>query len=452
MKENYDDDDDISKEADKQPPTNLKDDLDLWETKLNECAEDTPQENVKNVLENVIQNVIQNVEYENLNPNDNRQNSEALKTYLKDKKIDIKDFLIALQNKDGDGPQVSLRKKLRLYMLLVSKNDRKFSDIFRLMDDWNYRFESDYFLDLKHTNLGNISEVRNFTHHDQYIEFFKGLPNGEKTLRNLFLIPNFIIFWNMDLDKNKTEDYDKIIDDLFENIGSAKSIFTNNKEKYKQTIKNMHLICVKSMNSSYGNDQGRCLATKLKDKDGNLIDVSQTFSDFADMLREEELIDENTRDRLKSGPNFLLLRLSVIWKYIKFFFRKNILCQENIYYGYDSEILIKKIDHFGNILAPGWFNCDMNLYNKWKKDSWIKDHVSNFVYTANQYFKKDNTFVLDQMLIQKGLTEAQNKESPNFKKKEVEVTEENNVEKKEPEKEEKETIIVNNINNKESKE
>ena len=137
----------------------------------------------------------------------------------------------------------------------------------------------------------------------------------------------------------------------------------------------------------------------------------------------------------------------MIWKYIKFFFRKNILRQQNIYYGYHSEILIEKIRYFGNILAPGWFNCDMNLYNEWKNGSGMEDHVSNFVYTGNKYFKEDSRSVLGQMLIQKGLTEAQEKESTNFKK--TEVKKENNVEKKEPAKEEKEAIIVTNEENKE---
>ena len=123
--------------------------------------------------------------------------------------------------------------------------------------------------------------------------------------------------------------------------------------------------------------------------------------------------------------------------------------QKNIHYGYDSEILIKKINHFGNILAPGWFNCDVKYYNKIKADDGCQDHVSNFVYTANQYFKEDSRSVLGQMLIQKGLTEAQEKESTNFKK--TEVKKENNVEKKEPEKEkekekEKTTIITDEKN------
>ena len=262
--------------------------------------------------------------------------------------------------------------------------------------------------------------------------------------------------------------YNNAIDALFDQIdfGDDDDI-QNNKEKYKQTIKNMHLIYVKSMNSSYEDNPGRCLATELKDKDGNLIDVSQTFSDFADMLCEEKLIDENTRNRLKSGPNSFLLHLSTIWKYIKFFFRKNILRQQNIYYGYDSEILIKKIDHFGNIFAPGWFNADSY---RWAKKAWtlkhargtndgdkyIKDPIpdsvyfSAYMYSANRYFGAlDDTPVLNQMLINQAFNKSDNEESPNFKKKEVEVTEENNVEKKEPAKEEKETIIVTNEENKE---
>ena len=453
-------DDIISQEAYEQSEnkaTNLRDDLSFWEAKLaklDENAKKALKENAQNVLENVIRNV----KYENLDPN-KVQNTKALSMCLGGKKIDKKDFLVALQNKDGNGPQVSLRKKLRLYMLLVSKNDRKFLDIFRLMNDWNYRFESNYFPDLRNYGLQNISEVRNFTQHDQYIEFFNGLHEGEKTLKNLLLMPSFIIFWNKNKKKkdessqekndisvetsinNKMVDpYDKIIDDLFDQIKFNNDI-QNNKEKYKQTIKNMHWIYVKSMNSSYEVNPNRCLATELKDQNGDLIDVSQTFSDFADMLFTETLIDVNARDRLKSGPNFLLLRLSVIWKYIKFFFRKNILRQKNIHYGYDSEILIKKINHFGNILAPGWFNCDVKYYNKIKADDGCQDHVSNFVYTANQYFKEDSRSVLGQMLIQKGLTEAQEKESTNFKK--TEVKKENNVEKKEPEKEkEKEKITI----------
>lgn len=279
-------------------------------------------------------------------------------------------------------------------------------------------------------------------------------------------MPSFIIFWNEGLDEkdessqekneisvetpinNKMVDpYDKIIDDLFDqiNFGDDDDI-QNNKEKYKQTIKNMHWIYVKSMNSSYENNPGRCLATELKDQSGNLIDVSQTFSDFADMLCKEELIDGNTRNRLKSGPNSFLLHLSTIWKYIKFFFRKNILRQKGIYYGYDSEILIKKINHFGNIFAPGWFNCDVDYYNKIKANDDNQDRVSNFIYTANQYFREDSRSVLGQMLIQKGLTEAQEEESPNFKTKDVE--QENNYENKKPE-EEKETIIITNKENKE---
>lgn len=418
---------------------NLEDDLQHWEEQLNEDAQNKLTGNVKDVLDLVIRFV----KYENLNLGNEGENGKALNMYLKNKKIDKKDFLIALQNKDGNGPQVHLKKKLRLYMLLVPKKDRKFLDMFRLMDDWNYKFESNNFLNLKDTYLGNISEVRNFTQHDQYIEFFKGLPDAERTFNNLLLIPNFIIFWNIDLDQDKIEDYDKIINDLFSNIEFNNDI-QNNKDKYKQTIKNMHLIYVKSMNSSYEDNPGRCLATELKDKDGNPINVSQTFSDFADMLRGENLIDADTCNSLKSSPNFFSLHLSTIWKYIKFWFRKNILWQRNIHYGYDSEILIKKIDHFGNILAPGWFNCDMNLYNKWKNDSLIQDHVSNFVYTANQYFREDSRSVLGQMLIQKGLTESQKEESPNFKEKKIEE-ENNNKEEKPKEAINTEEIKSNNL-------
>ena len=412
---------------------NLKDDLGYCENISNEKAEEQFQGNAKNVLGSVIRFV----KYENLNPNDKGENSKTLNMYLYNKKIDKTDFLIALQNKDGNGPQVSLRKKLRLYMLLVPKElvpkeGREFLDMFRLMNHWNHEFQENNFLKLKNTDLENISEVRNFTQHDQYIEFFKGLPNSEKTLRNLLLIPNFIIFWNMDSDKkdessqeknetsskilidNKTVDpYDQIIDDLFDQIK-----FGSDTQKYKQTIKNMHRIYVKSMNSSHEDNPSRCLATTLKDKDGNPIDVDETFSDFADMLYAKQLIDQNTCNRLKSGPNFLSLRLSVIWKYIKFFFRKNILRQKDIYYGYDSEILIKKINHFGNIFAPGWFNCDVDYYNKIKANDDNQDHVSNFIYTANQYFKNDGRSVLGQMLIQKGLKKAQKIKSPNFEKKE----------------------------------
>lgn len=143
---------------------NLQEDLKYCESQLAEDNKNVLQGNVNNVLANVIRHV----KYENLNPEDNGKNSKTLNVYLYSKKIDKTDFLIALQNKDGNGPQVSLRKKLRLYMLLVSKNDRKFLDIFRLMDNWNYKFKSSNFLDLKYTDLGNISEVRNFTHHDQY--------------------------------------------------------------------------------------------------------------------------------------------------------------------------------------------------------------------------------------------------------------------------------------------
>ena len=406
---------------------NLKDDIKMIEDNLEKIAKevfDALEGNANNVLENVIQNV----KYENLDPN-KVQNTKTLNMYLKNKKIDEKDFLVALQNSSWP-----LKKKLRLYMLLVSKKDRKFLDMYRLMSSDNFHIET-YHLD--NAIYSGESEVRNFTHYDEYIEFFKGLPEQEKTLKNLLLMPSFIIFWNINLNlrynrfnverqeyltydmccEYSASQYNKKIDDLFDQIKFNNDI-QNNKEKYKQTIKNMHLIYVKSMNSSYEDNPGRCLATELKDKDGNLIDVSQTFSDFADMLCEEKLIDENTRNRLKSGPNFLLLRLSVIWKYIKFFFRKNILRQKNIHYGYDSEILIKKIDHFGNIFAPGWFNCDVNCYNKIKEYGGNQDHVSNFVYTANQYFKNDSTSVLGQMLIQKGFTKAQNEESPNFKKKE----------------------------------
>ena len=285
---------------------NLEGDLKYWEEQLEEDAQNELTGNVKNVLDLVIRFV----KYENLNLGNEGENGKALNMYLKNKKIDKKDFLIALQNKDGNGPQVHLKKKLRLYMLLVPKKDRKFLDMFRLMDDWNYKFESDNFLDLKDTYLGNISEVRNFTQHDQYIEFFNGLPDAERTFNNLLLIPNFIIFWNKGLDEkdessqekneisvetsinNKTVDpYDKIIDDLFDQINFGDDDTPNNKEKYKQTIKNMHWIYVKSMNSSYEVNPNRCLATELKDQNGDLIDVSQTFSDFADMLFTETLID-----------------------------------------------------------------------------------------------------------------------------------------------------------------
>ena len=72
------------------------------------------------------------------------------------------------------------------------------------------------------------------------------------------------------------------------------------------------------------------------------------------------------------------------------------------------------------------------------------------MYSANRYFGAlDDTPVLNQMLINQAFNKSDNEESPNFKKKEVEVTEENNVEKKEPAKEEKETIIVTNEENKE---
>ncbi|MBQ9491461.1 MAG: hypothetical protein IJU86_01635, partial [Firmicutes bacterium] len=134
--------------------TNLKDDLNFWETKLDK---NTLQGNVNNVLENVIRNV----KYENLDPNDKGQNSKALKTYLKVKKIDIKDFLVALQNSS-----CPLKKKLRLYMLLVSKNDRKFLDMYRLMKNDNFHVEELYNLD--DAIYTGESEVRNFTHYDQY--------------------------------------------------------------------------------------------------------------------------------------------------------------------------------------------------------------------------------------------------------------------------------------------
>ena len=479
MKENKDDNI-IFQEAYEQSENkikNLKDDLSFWEDKLDKNAKKALTGNVNNVLENVIRNV----KYENLNPNDKGQNSKNLNVYLYNKNIKKEDFLIALQNSS-----FPLKKKLRLYMLLVSKNDRKFLDMFRLMKNDNFYVEASYNLD--DAIYTGESEIRNFTHYDQYIEFFNGLSKEEKTLKNLLLMPSFIIFWNMDLElkKNKfdvdyeedltynmccemsAKPYNNAIDALFDQIdfGDDDDI-QNNKEKYKQTIKNMHLIYVKSMNSSYEDNPGRCLATELKDKDGNLIDVSQTFSDFADMLCEEKLIDENTRNRLKSGPNSFLLHLSTIWKYIKFFFRKNILRQQNIYYGYDSEILIKKIDHFGNIFAPGWFNADSY---RWAKKAWtlkhargtndgdkyIKDPIpdsvyfSAYMYSANRYFGAlDDTPVLNQMLINQAFNKSDNEESPNFKKKEVEVTEENNVEKKEPAKEEKETIIVTNEENKE---
>lgn len=457
---------------------NLKDDISFWEDKLDENAKKALTGNVNDVLENVIRNV----KYENLDPNDKKQNSKTLRMYLCSKKIDKTDFLIALQNKYVNSPRVSLRKKLRLYMLLVSKNDRKFWDMYRLMKNYNLYVEAWY--DLEDAIYKGKSEIRNFTHHKQYVEFFKGLPDGEKTLKNLLLMPSFIIFWNMDLEQKQNkfnvareEDityimcgemsaklYNKDIDALFSQIEFNNDI-QNNKEKYKQTIKNMHLIYVKSMNSSYEDNPNRCLATELKDQKGNPIDVSQTFSDFADMLFAESLVDQNTCNRLKSGPNFLLLRLSVIWKYIKFFFRKNILRQQNIYYGYDSEILIKKIDHFGNIFAPGWFNADSYL---WAKKAWrlkyeagknygnkyINDptpdsvYFSAYMYSANEYFGAlDDTPVLNQMLINQALEKPLDEESPNFKEKEVKK--ENNVEEKEPEKEKKETIIVNN---KESKE
>ncbi len=481
MKEHDNDDEknilEMNYEQSENKIKNLKDDLSFWEDKLDKNAKKALTGNVNNVLGKVIRNV----KYENLNSDNKEKNRKALNMYLRNKKIDKKDFLIALQNKDENSPRVSLRKKLRLYMLLVSKNDRKFLDMYRLMKNYNFYVEA-YILD--NAIYTGQSEVRNFTHYDQYIEFFKGLPDSETIVRNLLLIPNFIIFWNMDLElkKNKfdvdyekdltynmccemsAERYNKKIDDLFDQIKFNNDI-QNNKEKYKQTIKNMHLIYVKSMNSSYEDNPNRCLATELKDQNGNLIDVSQTFSDFADMLFAETLIDANTRDRLKSGPNSFLLHLSTIWKYIKFFFRKNILCQENIYYGYDSEILIKKIDHFGNIFAPGWFNADSYRWAKkaWKLkheagtndgDEYIKDptpdsvYFSAYMYRENCYFGSlDDTPVLNQMLINQALEKPRDEESPNFKGKEVKK--ENNVEEKEPEKEKKETIIVNN---KESKE
>ena len=470
MKE-HNDNDIISQEAYEQSEnkaTNLKEDLKYWEEQLKKDVQNELTGNVKNVLGNVIRFV----KYENLDPNDKGQNTKTLNAYLLHKKIDKKDFLIALQNSS-----CPLKKKLRLYMLLVSKKGRKFLDMFRLMKNDNFYVEASYNLD--DAIYTGESEIRNFTHYDQYIEFFNGLPKEEKTLKNLLLIPSFIIFWNMDLElkENKfnvdyeedltynmccemsADPYNNKIDVLFDQIKFNNDI-QNNKEKYKQTIKNMHWIYVKSMNSSYEDNPGRCLATELKDKDGNPIDVDKTFSDFADILHAESLVDQNTRDRLKSGPNSFLLHLSTIWKYIKFWFRKNILWQRNIHYGYDSEILIEKINHFGNIFAPGWFNADSYRWAKevWKLkyeggknygDKYRNDptpdsvYFSAYVYSANRYFGAlDDTPVLNQMLINQAVNKLNNEESPNFKGKEVKK--EKNVKEKEPEKEKKETIIVTN--------
>ena len=398
---------------------NLNEELTYWEKQLGEDEKNELQGNANIFLDKIIQHV----ECKSLVSDEKGENSKYLSTYLYHVvKIKKKDVLIAMKSS-----AMPLKKKLRLYMLLVEKNDRKFLDMYTLMDKYNYEVYID----------GNPTpEIINFVDHNQYIEFFNGLPDEERTLRNLLLIPNFIIFWNMNLDSHEEakEDYDKIIHALFGQIKFDGNI-QSNKEKYKQTIKNMNLICVKSINGSYKSYIFEWLATELKfkDYDNNDISVDQTFSDFADMLFAEKLIDQNTCNRLKSGPNFLLLHLSAIWEYVKFFFRKNLFGGIGIYesYDYDSKILIEKINHFGNIFAPGYFNCKKDDYLQALRHADYSMRINWFeaLYYQNPYFIANPVSVLGQMLINNGLKKARETESPNFNKEEV-VKENDNKEEK----------------------
>lgn len=351
---------------------------------------------------------------------------KSLKDFFAERSWNRKDIVSKLSESNLD-----LRIKIKLYLLITDMKERKLTDIYKLMSASDFNKNNDYLNNLK---------LRSIIY--EFQDFFRLLPDNERTFKNMLLIPNI---FSMDMsyiveDENismneklesEIQKYDEFICDLVQSFLRNKHAVTNSDYKGYQIIKDMYKIYLNYLSQNEwidiedenGNKISRECATHRLKKQG--MDIDKTICNFVDLLNNHELISDEQKTKLKSCfsgwniKNWFSVYLSAVWKCVKCWgknlFRKS---NEKINYFLDDEIQLRKFEKFNAIFSPNYL-CRLS-------------NVS-FGYELYQNLYSENRaqgFVLNDMLYEQTIKTAKESSWENIKDVEAELknkAEENNI-------------------------